>query len=103
MPPSTGPIAPPAEYAAIQNPIAVVRCLGSRNMVKISESVEGATVAPAMPMIARLAMSISALVENAASNDASAKPPAPPSSSLRRPMRSPSVPIVMSRPATMKP
>ena len=96
-------MAPPAEYAAIQNPIAVVRCFGSRNIVKMSESVEGATVAPAMPMMARLAMSISGLVENAASNDATAKPAAPPSRSLRRPIRSPSVPIVMSMPATRKP
>ena len=71
--------------------------------MKISESVDGAIVAPAMPMTARLAMSISELVENAASSDASAKPAAPPSRSLRRPMRSPSVPIVMSRPATRKP
>ena len=35
--------------------------------MKISESVEGAIVAPAMPITARLAMSISELVEKAAS------------------------------------
>ena len=102
-PPRTGPIAPPAEYAAIQTPIAVVRCFGSRNIVKISERVDGAIVAPAIPMTARLAMSISELVEKAASRDASAKPAAPPSRSFRRPIRSPSVPIVTSRPATRKP
>ena len=83
--------------------MAVDRCFGSRNIVKISDSVDGATVAPAMPMIARLAMSISELVENAASSDASANPAAPPSRSLRRPIRSPSVPIVMSSPATRNP
>ena len=33
----------------VRNPIAVVRCFGSRNIVKISERVEGAIVAPAMP------------------------------------------------------
>ena len=71
--------------------------------MKISERVEGAIVAPTTPMTARLAMSISELVEKAASNDASAKPAAPTSRSLRRPIRSPSVPIVMSRPATRKP
>ncbi len=38
--------------------------------MKISDRVDGAIVAPAMPMMARLAMSISELVENAASNDA---------------------------------
>ena len=36
-------------------------------MVKMSDRVEGAMVAPAIPMMARLAMSISGLVENAAS------------------------------------
>ena len=60
-------------------------------------------VAPAMPMTARLAMSISELVENAASREAAAKPAAPNRRSRRRPMRSPSVPIVMRRPATRKP
>ncbi len=71
--------------------------------MKISESVEGAIVAPATPITARLAMSISELVEKAASSDASAKPTAPASRSLRRPIRSPSEPIVMRRPATRKP
>jgi hypothetical protein len=103
IPPRTGPTAPPAEYAAIQNPIAVVRCFWSRNIVKMSDSVEGATVAPKTPMSARLAMSISELVENAASSDDSANPTAPPSRSRRRPTRSPRVPIVMSRPATRNP
>ena len=96
-------MAPPAEYAAIQTPIAVERCFESRNIVKISDRVDGAIVAPAMPMTARLAMSISELVENAASSDASANPAAPNRRSLRRPIRSPSVPIVISRPATRKP
>jgi hypothetical protein len=80
-----------------------VRCFGSRNIVKINDSVDGAIVAPAMPITARLAISISGLVENAASSDATAKPAAPPSRSLRRPTRSPRVPIVMSSPATRKP
>jgi hypothetical protein len=71
--------------------------------VKISERVDGATVAPKTPMSARLAMSISALFEDAASSDDSAKPAAPPRSSFRRPIRSPSVPMVISRPATRNP
>jgi hypothetical protein len=54
-------------------------------------------------MAARLAMSISGLVENAANSDATANHAAPTSSSLRRPMRSPSVPAVMSAPETRKP
>ena len=72
-------------------------------MLRISESVDGASVAPAMPSSARVAISISALVENAASTEATPKQAAPISSSLRRPMRSPSVPMVISEPATMKP
>jgi len=50
--------------------IATVRCSGSRNRVRISARVEGARVAPATPSSARAAISISALVENAASIDA---------------------------------
>ena len=48
-------------------------------------------------------MSISALFENAARTDATPNAAAPMSRSRRRPMRSPSVPIVMSDPATRNP
>ena len=71
--------------------------------MKISDRVDGAIVAPAIPIKARLAMSMSAVDENAAASDATAKPAAPASKSFRRPMRSPRVPMVMSRPATRKP
>jgi hypothetical protein len=87
----------------IQIPIATVRWPSSWNMLRISDRVEGAIVAPAIPSSARAAISISALVENAASSEAIPKKTAPISSSRRRPMRSPSVPIVISAPATMKP
>ena len=82
--------------------MAVERCLGSRNIVKMSDSVDGAIVAPAIPISARLAMSISELCENAANSDASANPAAPARKACR-PIRSPSVPIVIRRPATRKP
>ena len=72
-------------------------------MLRISDSVDGASVAPAIPSSARVAISISALVEKAASTDATPNAAAPIISSRRRPMRSPSVPIVISEPATMKP
>jgi hypothetical protein len=72
-------------------------------MLRMSDSVDGATVAPARPRSARVAMSISALVENAASTEATPNAAAPMKSSLRRPMRSPSVPIVTSEAATRKP
>ena len=60
-PPSSGPIALPAEKAEIQTAIARERCPGSWNIVKISDRVDGASVAPAIPSRARLRMSISAL------------------------------------------
>ena len=72
-------------------------------MLRISDRVEGASVAPATPSSARVAISISALVENAASTEATPNAAAPISSSRRRPIRSPSVPIVISEPATRNP
>ena len=102
-PPSTGPTALPAENAPIQTPIAIERCFGSWNMWKMSDSVDGASVAPAMPSSARLTMSISALTEKAATTDMTPKAAAPIISSLRRPIRSPSVPMVTSAPATRNP
>ena len=55
------------------------------------------------PSSARLKISISALTANAARSDRTPNAAAPMNSSLRRPMRSPSVPIVTRKPATMKP
>ena len=102
-PPSSGPMALPAEKADTQIAIAVVRCFGSSNIAKMSESVDGAIVAPAIPSSARLAMSICGVVENAASSETSPNAAAPMSSSRRRPIRSPRVPIVIRNPATMNP
>ena len=87
----------------IHTPIANVRCCGSWNMLRISDSVDGASVAPATPSSARAAISISALVDSAANTEARPKAAAPIRSRRRRPIRSPSVPIVISNPATMKP
>ena len=70
-------------------------------MAKSRERVEGASVAPAIPSSARLAISIAALVENAASSEMTPNTAPPNSSSLRRPIRSPSVPMVISDPATV--
>ena len=71
--------------------------------MRISDSVDGASVAPANPSSARAAISIPALVAKAASTDVTANAPAPISSIRRAPIRSPSAPIVISAPATMKP
>jgi hypothetical protein len=83
--------------------MAVERCRGSGNMLKISDSVDGARVAPATPSSARAAISIPGLVDRAASTETTPKAAAPPSSSRRRPMRSPRVPMVIRNPATMNP
>jgi hypothetical protein len=72
-------------------------------MLRISDSVDGARVAPATPSSARAAISCSALVANAATIEAIPKAAAPSSSSRRRPIRSPRVPIVISNPATRNP
>ena len=72
-------------------------------MLRISDRVDGARVAPATPSRARVAISISALVEKAASTEATPNAAAPISSSRRRPIRSPSVPMVISEPATRNP
>ena len=55
------------------------------------------------PSSARVAISMAALVENAARIDAAPKSAAPMRSMRRRPIRSPNVPAVMSDPATKKP
>ncbi len=87
----------------IHTPTANVRWRGFWNRFVISDSVDGAIVAPAMPSSARAAISMPALDASAASTDAAPNPAAPSSSSRRRPMRSPSEPIVISSPATMNP
>jgi hypothetical protein len=102
-PPMSGPIAPPAEKLAIHTPIAKVRSRGCRNMFRISDNVEGASVAPAIPSSARATISIGALVENAATTERRPNAPAPTNSSRRRPIRSPSVPIGIRKPASRKP
>ena len=72
-------------------------------MLRIKDRVDGANVAPATPSSARVAISISAVVENAAITEATPNAAAPIKRSRRRPMRSPNVPIVISDPAIRKP
>ena len=72
-------------------------------MLRISAIVDGISVAPAMPSRARVAISIAGLVEYAASTEATPNAAAPISSSFRRPIRSPRVPIVTRNPASMNP
>ena len=82
-PPTSGPIAAPAAKELIQIPIAVVRCRSSLNIEVISASDDGASDAPAIPSSALAAISIPALVENAAASEPTANA-APPVSSSRR-------------------
>src|SRR6266568_1497657 len=76
-PPSSGPIAPPTEKLVIHTEIATVRWRGSANMLRISDRVEGATVAPATPSRARAAISIAALVDQAARSEVAPNAAAP--------------------------
>ena len=102
-PPISGPIAPPSEKLVAQTPIATVRWRASMNMLRISESVDGASVAPAIPRSARLRISISGARGEGGDVEAMPNAAAPISSRRRRPIRSPSVPIVISEPASRKP
>ena len=90
----------PAVITPDHMPIAFARWPGSVNIVRTRAIVEGIRVAPPMPRSARAAIRVSALFAYAASREAAPKAAAPISRSLRRPMRSPSEPIVISRPAS---
>ena len=81
-----------------QTETATGRSRGSWNMLRISDSVDGASVAPARPSSARAAISVPALRDEAATTEASPNAAAPIRSSRRRPIRSPRVPIVMRAP-----
>ena len=72
-------------------------------MLRINAIVEGMSVAPATPSSARVMMSVDAVDANAATADAAPNAVAPIMRSFRRPIRSPSVPIVMSELAMKKP
>jgi hypothetical protein len=102
-PPSTGPTAALVKLQVAQIEMARPRCRPSANMLVISASVDGIRAAPASPSSSRAAISIVAPVEKAASTDAAPNPAAPISRSLRRPIRSPRVPIVITNPAVTKP
>jgi hypothetical protein len=100
---TSGPIAVPLEKTAIQTASAARRCPGSWNMLRVSAMVEGISVAPATPSTARAPMRVPALCAYADAAEASPNAPAPSSSRCRRPMRSPRVPMVISRPDSTNP
>ena len=96
----TEPSAMPAVITPDHRPIALERWAGSVKSVRMIASVDGIRVAPPMPSTARAAISVSALSAYAATSEAAPNAAAPTRSSLRRPMRSPSEPIVISSPAS---
>jgi hypothetical protein len=100
-PPTSGPSAMPPMKLANHTPSAVAICLGSANMLRINAIVEGIRVAPEMPSRARAMISIVGVVEYAQRIEARPNTAAPISSSRRRPIRSPSVPMVTRNPASM--
>ena len=99
QPPKIGPSTAPPENPAAQMAIASRRRLGSGKMFRISDSVEGISMAPKNPSAALPAMSQPALGAKAVAADTAAKPMLPMISSRRRPILSPRLPMATSRPA----
>jgi hypothetical protein len=83
--------------------MARLRWLSSVNIPVMRASTDGTSAAPATPSRARLAISISGPVENAAATEAVPNAAPPMSKSLLRPIRSPTVPKVTRDPASMNP
>nr|BFF24982.1 hypothetical protein GCM10025732_29470 [Glycomyces mayteni] len=103
QPPMIGPAAAPAENPEAQIAMANLRWRPSSKRFRMSASVVGMSVAPARPRNARAAMSISAEVAYAAMTLAAANAAEPMTRSLRRPTRSPIVPMVTRSPASVNP
>lgn len=99
-PPRIGPSALPAAKPVAQTATATRRWARSTNRVRNSARVAGISIAPKKPSSARAATSTTASAANAAANETTPKPATPMSRVRRRPMRSPSVPMVTSRPAS---
>ena len=87
---------------AAYTPIARVRGLPSGNVVLISDSAVGATIAPPTPCRARAASSQAWVVANPPSSDASENTMMPAMKTLRRPRRSPARPPSRSSPPKVR-
>ena len=97
-PPNSGPRPMPIEAMPAQMPIALPRSSRGKTLVRI-DSVAGMISAPPMPMAARIAISPLAESTNSTARLAPPNSARPAWSARLRPKRSPSVPIVSSRPA----
>ena len=102
QPPVTGPMATAMPAVADQMAMAWARSRRSVNTLVMIESVAGMISAAPMPMIARVAMRWLALVAKAEAIDAEPMIVRPMARAPRRPNRSPSEPIVSSRPANTR-
>lgn len=99
IPPTTGPSALPAANPVAQMAMARRRWSLSRKMERSSDSVDGMSMAPKKPRAARATISHSIVGENAAPIETRPNPAEPTRSRRRRPIRSPRLPIVTSKPA----
>jgi hypothetical protein len=102
-PPITGPSTIPAISDVPHTPMAAPICFGSRNIPRSSARTDGTSVAPAIPSSARAPISMPGETEYAARTEAARNSTAPPSSTVRRPIRSPRPPAVMRNPAMRNP
>ena len=92
------PIAPPMPLIDAYTPIARLRAVPSGNVVAISASAVGATIAPPAPCTARAVSSHACEVANPPTSDAAENSSSPMMNIRRRPSRSPARPPSSSRP-----
>ncbi len=91
-PAATSPAAPPATLMDAYRPIARLRVRPSGNVVAISDSAVGATMAPPAPCTTRAASSPAGDVASPPARDAAENSSSPAMNIRRRPSRSPSRP-----------
>jgi hypothetical protein len=102
QPPVTGPIATATPAIAAQMAMAWARSFRSVNTLVMIDRVAGMISAPPMPIRARVAINWSALLACDDRTEAVPMMARPMARAPRRPKRSPSEPIVSSRPANTR-
>ena len=102
VPPTSGPIMAPTSANMDQIASARVRSMGSVKMLRTMDSVVGMMSAPATPSIARNPITMAELVANSTSSDTRPNSVKPIRSALRRPIRSATALMGMSRPARIR-
>jgi len=102
VPPTSGPIMAPTSANIDQIASARVRSMGSVKMLRTMDSVVGMMSAPATPSIARNPITMAELAANSTSSDTRPNSVKPMRSALRRPIRSATALMGMSRPARIR-